>query len=183
MSAPSSSANGPRRVYSKGIEVLEQLYTLAGIAAPEAPPAAASGAPSAVVPGPTTGAGRPDKRQRAKSLPTPQYALRSGPMAARPAATAASAADPCLTTPTGPSSEAALRRAAVRAMEKKSAGKRNGTGVKPPAWYRRDPLQHPERPYAWIKDWRTGQVRPRQKIDEMLDNMSEEKRERWLRNT
>ncbi|KAK4107945.1 hypothetical protein N656DRAFT_456151 [Canariomyces notabilis] len=61
------------------------------------------------------------------------------------------------------------------------AGLPNGAPVRAPGWYR--PVSRflsGRRPRAWIKDWVTGEIRPRTMLDEMVENMTAERRQRWV---
>ena len=67
------------------------------------------------------------------------------------------------------SKEKRLRAAAIRQMTQRLANKPNGTGILPPPFYRRDRVDHPDRPMAWIKDWDDGKVRPRIMMDDFRE--------------
>ncbi|KAK3381561.1 hypothetical protein B0H63DRAFT_546141, partial [Podospora didyma] len=72
-----------------------------------------------------------------------------------------------------------LRLRALRYMAAKNRSSPKGSAFLPPVWYRRSRETH-WRPMAYIKDWVTGRVRPRTKIDDMVDAMSRERRARWI---
>lgn len=65
-------------------------------------------------------------------------------------------------------------------MERASADQPNGSIMRPPEWYQRDPQHHPRRPFAWIKDRRAGKIRPWRRKNEQRDNLAPEERESWL---
>lgn len=73
-----------------------------------------------------------------------------------------------------------LRARAVAEMERRAARQPRGAGVRPPAWYRRT-WRHAGRPAAWKKDWVDGRVRPRTKMDDMVEGMAPGKRAEWVR--
>ncbi|KAM7207333.1 hypothetical protein V8F20_002395 [Naviculisporaceae sp. PSN 640] len=65
--------------------------------------------------------------------------------------------------------EAHLRKMAIRQMSQWLAGKPLGTTTAPPLWFRRSEDRFSiaySRPLSWIKDWRTGEIRPRTMRDD-----------------
>ncbi|KAK4190790.1 hypothetical protein QBC35DRAFT_540256 [Podospora australis] len=79
--------------------------------------------------------------------------------------------------------EKTLRRMAVWEMEQRYANHPLGTACVPPDWYEwsnRGRLQ-PARPRQWMKDWVTGEVRKRNLMDNFVEDMDLERRERWVR--
>ncbi|KAK0742480.1 hypothetical protein B0T21DRAFT_434822 [Apiosordaria backusii] len=67
-----------------------------------------------------------------------------------------------------PSCESRLRALAITVMAHQVKSKPNGTSVSPPSFYLRS-REFPSRPIIWKKDWTTGRIRPRTKMDDLCD--------------
>ncbi|KAK3316365.1 hypothetical protein B0H66DRAFT_625466 [Apodospora peruviana] len=75
--------------------------------------------------------------------------------------------------------ERVLEIRALAHMKPLYAEEPNGAPASPPEWFKRDE-EHSHRPVAWVKDWVTGKIRPRVKMDDLLEVATEEKREEYL---
>ncbi|KAK4119304.1 hypothetical protein N657DRAFT_693783 [Parathielavia appendiculata] len=62
--------------------------------------------------------------------------------------------------------EAWLCEHARTVMGEASSSAPNGSPVQPPPWFQRDDDDR-DRPTMWIKDWETGAIRPRRKMDDL----------------
>ncbi|KAK0742479.1 hypothetical protein B0T21DRAFT_346271 [Apiosordaria backusii] len=69
----------------------------------------------------------------------------------------------------GPICESRLRALAITIMTHQARHEPNGTSIRPPAFYQRT-REFSTRPIMWKKDWESGRIRPRNKMDDMLDN-------------
>ncbi|KAK3949010.1 hypothetical protein QBC32DRAFT_317249 [Pseudoneurospora amorphoporcata] len=69
--------------------------------------------------------------------------------------------------------EDSLRERAIEWMEELYRDLPNGIVITPPPWYAYSRyFVGPDRPRAWIKDWTTGRVRPREKTDDLLVSLA-----------
>ncbi|KAK1773082.1 hypothetical protein QBC45DRAFT_428512, partial [Copromyces sp. CBS 386.78] len=69
--------------------------------------------------------------------------------------------------------EDSLRERAIEWMEESYRDLPNGIVVTPPPWYAYSRyFVGPDRPRAWIKDWTTGRVRPREETDDLLVSLA-----------
>ncbi|KAK0673015.1 hypothetical protein QBC41DRAFT_299119 [Cercophora samala] len=64
--------------------------------------------------------------------------------------------------------ESRLRSLAVTVMAHQTRDKPNGTSIAPPKFYERT-REFSNRPMMWKKDWESGEIRPRRKIDDEKD--------------